>query len=85
MLKRKDNLTDLVEQLPNAEEPTSDGHQEVVNNEGETVILGQKPTSTTSPSTNRNSLELSGTAIQDIKDALRSAFRKALDSISPKS
>jgi hypothetical protein len=85
-LRRKDNLTDLVEALPKepgdnqSASPKEPKNQEVVAADGSVVILGQKP-STKVPFNNRtSSLELSQRErLENVAAAATSAFKRALD------
>lgn len=77
-MKRKDALTDLVEHAQSnpAPEPSS-GDRQVVNNAGETITLGQKPTKTTAMDNKGVSLEL-----ERLVEITRSALEKALENMS---
>jgi hypothetical protein len=74
MLKRKDNLTDVVEQLPKVEtstpiQPSND--QQVLNPMGELVTLGQNQGKTDAKKIQGSSIEL---PIEQIKQAITNAF-----------
>jgi len=79
MWKRKDNLTDVVEQLPKVDvsasaEPSKD--QQVINPAGELVTLGHEKDKTASKDIQGFLLELSPTQIRDI---ISNAFDKAIE------
>ena len=74
MLKRKDNLTDVVEQLPKVpvstpSQPSND--QQVVNPMGELVTLGHNQAKTDGKAIQGSSLEL---PVEQIKQAISNAF-----------
>ena len=75
--RKKDNLTDAVEALERHDddaEPKA-GNQQVVDNEGEIITLGQhKPT----PPNKNKVVELSPEIIEEIKKIVASALEQAL-------
>ncbi|MFM2381524.1 MAG: hypothetical protein RLZZ76_291 [Candidatus Parcubacteria bacterium] len=74
MLKRKDNLTDVVEQLPKAPVSTpaqSSNDQQVLNPMGELVTLGQEKGKSNTKDIQGYSLEL---PTEQIKQAISNAF-----------
>ncbi len=79
MWKRKDNLTDVVEQLPKVDvsaSSNSGGDQQVVNPAGELVTLGQKEEKTNTKEIQGFLLELSPTQLLEI---ISNAFDKAIE------
>lgn len=83
-MKRKDNLTDLVEHIALAgkEEGQQDVpiRQEVVNAEGEVITLGHENTGTEPPTMQGNPLELSkGRLEQAVQDRLTAGIDNFLE------
>ncbi len=89
MIKRKDNLTDIVEDLqkdrdkkpePN-QKPEKPGKNEwqVTDNEGNIVTLGQKPGSRTASSNKANPVELSQDVMEAIKQAVQTGIKEAFE------
>ena len=80
-LSKKDNLTDAIEALERNDDDTAPktGNQQVVNNEGEIVTLGQKRDVKPSAPLKTNSLELSDKDLSEIKEIVASAVEKSLD------
>lgn len=77
--QEKDNLTDLVEQLPRpgTSTPPPQTEQQVVNSEGQVITLGHEKPKTIVIKTNKNSLELPvaellKTVARAVEEAIRS-------------
>ncbi len=81
MRKRKDNLTDVVEQLPKVEISTSvepSKEQQVVNPAGELVTLGHEKDRTTSKDTQGFPLEL---LLKQVRETVSNALDKAIENM----
>jgi hypothetical protein len=81
MFKRKDNLTDLVEQIPKVEvsgESKPSKNQQVVDKDGDVVTLAGKPSKTKQQGTNDRLFELSE---KDIKHIVCTAIEQTTDAI----
>lgn len=76
MWKRKDNLTDVVEQLPQVDVSDQNGDQQVVNPAGELVTLGHEKDKVGSEDIQGFLLELSPTQLREI---ISNAFDKAIE------
>ncbi len=79
MWKRKDNLTDVVEQLPKVEISTPTEHskdQQVVNPAGELVTLGHENDETISKDIQGFPLEL---LLKQVRETVSSALDKAIE------
>lgn len=84
MKRRKDNLTDLVERLPQAatsEVSNQSSNQQVMNGDGELVTLGQKPEKRRHSDTYGKVNELQKKEIQDL---VRTAVEKEIDRAATK-
>jgi hypothetical protein len=80
MIKRKDNLTDLAEELPKVEvveNPNPPKNQQVVDSEGELITLGNKNKKKKNLSTYGKSFEL-------IERIIKETIEKETDKISNK-
>jgi len=83
MKKRKDNLTDIVEQLPKVEvnnNPKPAKNQQVMNSDGELVTLGLKSKHRDRNTIHGNLLELSIT--KKIEEIVRTETEKVLDKLA---
>jgi len=82
-MKRKDALTDLVEHAQSTPTPTPPPQPQddrtVVNNAGETITLGQKPTTTTTIPNKGVLLELSESERVSFLAAIRTSVIEAFD------
>jgi hypothetical protein len=78
MVKKKDNLTDVVEQLPPsipANTPPPPKNQVVVGNDGELVTLGHKPRKSGNDRIKGNSFELSEKIQRMVKEAVEEEMK----------
>jgi hypothetical protein len=82
-MKRKDALTDLVEHMQETEpvevEKPPSGERQVVNEQGETITLGQKPPSKVDIFNKMIPLELPSDGLERLRASLSSAFKKEVD------
>lgn len=78
MWKRKDNLTDVVEQVPKVSVSDQSGDQQVVNPAGELVTLGHEKDKAASKDIQGFLLELSPTQLREI---ISNALDKAIERI----
>ncbi len=82
-MKRKDALTDLVEHMQETEPvevaSPSSGERQVVNEQGETITLGQKPPSKVEIFNKMIPLELSSDGLEGVRASLSAAFKKEID------
>lgn len=82
MLKRKDNLTDVVEQLPKNEvvnNPNPPKNQQVVGVDGEMITLGHK-----SNKTGRNHIKGKSFELRDIERMVKEAVKEEVDKLADK-
>lgn len=81
-MKRKDAFTDLVEHvqgsIPTTHAPQPSGDRQVVNQAGEIVTLGQKPTGSDAHPNKGNPLELSEERKKDNKNSVREIIERFL-------
>ncbi len=76
MWKKKDNLTDVVEQLPKVQVSTPQGDQQEVNVAGEVVTLGHEKQKGESKEIQGFSLEL---PVDQLKEAITSAIDEVFE------
>lgn len=74
MWKKKDNLTDVVEQLPKVQVSTPQSDQQVVNPAGEVVTLGHEKS-------DGKTKEIQGSSIELSADQLKKIITSALDEV----
>ncbi len=85
MKRRKDNFTDFVEAAqsqqdkPASQESSGKDRDEVLDDEGNVIVLGQNGGKQTLPPHSMKSLELSPEVIKAIEVAVRSAMDKAIE------
>lgn len=82
MLKKKDNLTDFVEELPEAEvveTPEPQEEQQVVDSEGELITLANK-------SKKKKNLRIYGKSfeLKDIERVVKETVREEIDKLGDK-
>jgi len=80
-IRKKDNLTDAVEALErneNAPEPQG-RDQQVVNNDGEIITLGQNGGKSPASPNKKKVIELSDKDLSEIKEIISAAVQNSLD------
>ena len=80
-IRKKDNLTDAVEALErneNAPEPQG-RDQQVVNNDGEIITLGQNGGKSPTSPNKKKVIELSDKDLSEIKEIISAAVQSSLD------
>ena len=80
-IRKKDNLTDAVEALErneNAPEPQG-RDQQVVNNDGEIITLGQNGGKSPASPNKKKVIELSDKDLSEIKEIISAAVQSSLD------
>ena len=80
-IRKKDNLTDAVEALErNESAPEPQGRdQQVVNNDGEIITLGQNGGKSPASPNKKKVIELSDKDLSEIKEIISAAVQSSLD------
>ena len=80
-VRKKDNLTDAVEALDRNDKPSEPQgrDQQVVNNDGEIITLGQNGGKNPTPPNKKKVIELSDKDLSEIKEIVASAIQTSLD------